>query len=178
VLEGLPRSEASWSRSNSYPLKRLISGYVKGTITSVVRCHFVPNDVRRHRSISISYMSLLPCHRLRAQNLSGVRCLLDFAHTSLLKYFNRESFAGGGSSICARSKVRAGHCRFYSSRTGQTGAGRAFEPERKCKRRVRPVEALLCPADAARHLGSVLVRSKISCFDQNWTVGPEGEAVT
>ena len=41
----------------------LNSGDVKGTITDAVRYHFVPNDVRRHRLISISYMSLLPCHR-------------------------------------------------------------------------------------------------------------------
>jgi len=39
-----------------------ISGDVKGTITDTVRYHFVPNDVRRHRLISISYISLLPCH--------------------------------------------------------------------------------------------------------------------
>ena len=38
------------------------SGDIKGTITNAVRCHFVPNDVRRHRLISISYISLLPCH--------------------------------------------------------------------------------------------------------------------
>jgi len=25
--------------------------------------HFVPNDLRRHRLISIRYISLLPCHR-------------------------------------------------------------------------------------------------------------------
>src|ERR1700693_2655179 len=37
-------------------------GDVKGTITGAVRYHFVPNDVRRHRLISISYMSLLPRH--------------------------------------------------------------------------------------------------------------------
>jgi hypothetical protein len=40
----------------------LNSGDVKGTITDAVRYHFVPNDVRRRRLISISYMSLLPCH--------------------------------------------------------------------------------------------------------------------
>jgi hypothetical protein len=48
------------------------SGEVKGTITGTVRYHFVSNDVvsndvvsndvRRHRLISISYISLLPCH--------------------------------------------------------------------------------------------------------------------
>ena len=48
--------------SNSYLFGRRNSGYVKGTITNVVRYHFVPTDVRRHRLISISYMSLLPCH--------------------------------------------------------------------------------------------------------------------
>ena len=36
------------------------SGDVKGTITGTVRYHFVSNDVRRHRLISISYISLLP----------------------------------------------------------------------------------------------------------------------
>ena len=35
------------------------SGDVKGTITGTVRHHFVSNDVRRHRLISISYISLL-----------------------------------------------------------------------------------------------------------------------
>jgi hypothetical protein len=34
----------------------------KGTITDAFRHHFVPSDVRRHRLISISYISLLPCH--------------------------------------------------------------------------------------------------------------------
>jgi len=41
---------------------RFNSGDVKGTITDAVRYHFAPNDVRRHRLISISYISLLPCH--------------------------------------------------------------------------------------------------------------------
>jgi hypothetical protein len=40
----------------------LKSGDVKGTITDALPYHFVPNDVRRHRLISISYISLLPCH--------------------------------------------------------------------------------------------------------------------
>src|SRR5258706_13671133 len=44
------------------PIWRVNSGDVKGTITDAVPCHFVPNDVRRHRLISISYISLLPCH--------------------------------------------------------------------------------------------------------------------
>jgi len=38
------------------------SGDVKGTIRNDLRYHFAPNDVRRHRLISISYISLLPCH--------------------------------------------------------------------------------------------------------------------
>jgi hypothetical protein len=37
-------------------------GDVKGTIRDDLRYHFVPNDVRRHRLISVSYISLLPCH--------------------------------------------------------------------------------------------------------------------
>ena len=41
---------------------RFNSGDVKGTITDAVRYHFVPNDVRRHRLISTSYIPLLPCH--------------------------------------------------------------------------------------------------------------------
>ena len=41
---------------------RFNSGDVKGTITEAVRYHFVPKDARRHRLISISYISLLPCH--------------------------------------------------------------------------------------------------------------------
>ena len=42
--------------------KTLDSGYNKGTITDDLQYHFVSNDVRRHRLISISYISLLPCH--------------------------------------------------------------------------------------------------------------------
>jgi hypothetical protein len=38
------------------------SGDVKGTIRSDMRLRLVSNDVRRHRLISISYISLLPCH--------------------------------------------------------------------------------------------------------------------
>jgi hypothetical protein len=38
------------------------SGDVKGTIRGVVRCPKVSNNVRRHRLISISYTSLIPCH--------------------------------------------------------------------------------------------------------------------
>jgi hypothetical protein len=38
------------------------SGDVKGTISSVVRRPRVSNNVRRHRLISISYTSLIPCH--------------------------------------------------------------------------------------------------------------------
>ena len=40
----------------------LKSGDVKGTIRSAVPLLLVSNDVRRHRLISISYISLLPCH--------------------------------------------------------------------------------------------------------------------
>jgi hypothetical protein len=38
------------------------SGDVKGTIRSDAPFLFASNDVRRHRLISISYISLLPCH--------------------------------------------------------------------------------------------------------------------
>src|SRR5208282_4939891 len=38
------------------------SGDVKGTIRNDVRYRAASNNVRRHRLISISYMSLLPCH--------------------------------------------------------------------------------------------------------------------
>ncbi len=38
------------------------SGDDKGTIRSAVRLPRISNDVRRHRLISISYVSLLPCH--------------------------------------------------------------------------------------------------------------------
>jgi hypothetical protein len=41
---------------------RFKSGDVKGTIRSDMRHRFVSNDVRRHRLISISYISLLPRH--------------------------------------------------------------------------------------------------------------------
>jgi hypothetical protein len=42
--------------------ERLKSGDVKGTIRSVAWCLVVSIDVRRHRLISISYISFLPCH--------------------------------------------------------------------------------------------------------------------
>ena len=42
--------------------QRGTSGDVKGTIRSDARYLVTPNDVRRHRLISISYISLLPCH--------------------------------------------------------------------------------------------------------------------
>jgi hypothetical protein len=43
--------------------ERFNSGDVKGTITDALRYHFVvPNDVRRYHLISISYISLPPCH--------------------------------------------------------------------------------------------------------------------
>jgi hypothetical protein len=35
---------------------------IRGTITDAVSYHFAPKDVRRHHLISISYISLLPCH--------------------------------------------------------------------------------------------------------------------
>jgi hypothetical protein len=38
------------------------SGDVKGTIRSDMPLRSVSNDVRRHRVISVSYISLLPCH--------------------------------------------------------------------------------------------------------------------
>jgi hypothetical protein len=38
------------------------SGDVKGTTRSDLRYFMVSRDVRRHRLISISYISLLPCH--------------------------------------------------------------------------------------------------------------------
>ena len=50
------------SAASCSPKKSPQSGDVKGMITAAVRCHFVPNDVRRHRLISGSYISLLPCH--------------------------------------------------------------------------------------------------------------------
>jgi len=38
------------------------NGYNKGTIRTATRHPLTPNNVRRHRLISISYISLLPCH--------------------------------------------------------------------------------------------------------------------
>ncbi len=75
--------------SNSYLFGRRNSGYVKGTITNVVRYHFVPTDVRRHRLISISYMSLLPCHGSttetgRVRWAAGARCLQNVRLERLL----------------------------------------------------------------------------------------------
>jgi hypothetical protein len=49
------------------------SGDVKGTIRRVVRFHFTSNDVRRHRLISMSYISLLSCHRNRNLDLSRLQ---------------------------------------------------------------------------------------------------------
>jgi hypothetical protein len=48
-----------WWRSNTPPPR---IGHVKGTITNALRYHFASNVVRRHRLISVSYISLLPCH--------------------------------------------------------------------------------------------------------------------
>ena len=54
------------------------SGDVKGTIPEAVRYPFVSNDVRRHRLMSISYISLLLCHGTargngREQEAEGIR---------------------------------------------------------------------------------------------------------
>jgi hypothetical protein len=57
---GIERSVAEDLR-DSRP-SQLKSGDVKGTIPEALRYPFVSNDVRRHRLISISYISLLPCH--------------------------------------------------------------------------------------------------------------------
>jgi hypothetical protein len=65
-----PGADRSQFRTNNKTLYRryanrplrLISGDVKGTITDALRYHSAPNDIRRHRLISISYVSLLPCH--------------------------------------------------------------------------------------------------------------------
>ena len=54
-----------WSSGNPLVLTEFASfkpGDVKGTIRRDMRLPFVSNDVRRHRLISISYISLLPCH--------------------------------------------------------------------------------------------------------------------
>ena len=51
-------------------------GDVKGTIIDTLGSHFVPNDVRRHHLISISYTSLSPFHRLLTRNRSGIRYFL------------------------------------------------------------------------------------------------------
>jgi hypothetical protein len=62
----------------------------KGTIPDAVRHHSVPNDIRRHRLISISYISLLPCHGRgpveshAACNLALLRQFLIVAIGSLL----------------------------------------------------------------------------------------------
>src|SRR5580693_7194992 len=63
------------SKSNTHALDELLgnslvvtefelfkSGDVKGTIRRDIRLPRISNDVRRHRLISISYISLLPCH--------------------------------------------------------------------------------------------------------------------
>ena len=68
------RSTRPDERGARIDLDASISGDVKGTITDAVRYRFVSNDIRRHRVISISYTSLLPCHRLPAQTKSAVRC--------------------------------------------------------------------------------------------------------
>jgi len=52
-----------WSSGNPLVLTEFASfksGDVKGTIRRDMRLPFVSNDVRRHRLISISYISLLP----------------------------------------------------------------------------------------------------------------------
>jgi hypothetical protein len=56
------------------------SRYDKGTIRDDARYRSVSTDVRRHRLISVSYISLLPCHRVALS--SPINCLdvvrLDF----------------------------------------------------------------------------------------------------
>ena len=47
---------------NALVLIEKFSGTLRGTIPEAVRQHSVPNDVCRHRLISISYISLLPSH--------------------------------------------------------------------------------------------------------------------
>jgi len=59
-VEGISR--VMLTREGRARLDQFNSGDVKGTIPEAVRYRFVPNDVRRHRLISISYVSLSPCH--------------------------------------------------------------------------------------------------------------------
>lgn len=60
-LASIDRRNSSITR-NPVVSERPKCGDVKGTIRSVVRYLPVSISVRRHRLISISYISLLPCH--------------------------------------------------------------------------------------------------------------------
>jgi hypothetical protein len=57
-------------------------GDVKGTIRSDVWLCCVSNDVRRHRLISIRYISLLPCHG-RGRGFESRRPAIIFKHLEL-----------------------------------------------------------------------------------------------
>jgi len=62
LLYLLPLETRRYYPSGCKKFERFNSGDVKGTITDTARYHFASNDVRRHRLISVSYISLLPCH--------------------------------------------------------------------------------------------------------------------
>ena len=65
VLTGLPacRGTGSYSEMGSEKFSNTAkSGYNKGTIRSDIRYLVVSKDVRRHRLISIVYITTLPCH--------------------------------------------------------------------------------------------------------------------
>lgn len=69
--------EVAFGVVQAYPNPRFgdrKSGYNKGTLTDAFRCLVVSTNVRRHRLISVSYISLLPCHRLPTHNRSSIHC--------------------------------------------------------------------------------------------------------
>jgi len=59
------------------------SGYDKGTIRDDARYRSVSTDVRRHRLISVSYISLLPCHGKGRSFCSGSSSVFSCALISI-----------------------------------------------------------------------------------------------
>src|SRR5258708_37481612 len=59
IPDGNPEVTLKWVWEFSNSAK---SGYNKGTIRSDIRYLVVSKDVRRHRLISINYITMLPCH--------------------------------------------------------------------------------------------------------------------
>jgi hypothetical protein len=108
------------------------SGYIKGTITSDVQCHFVSNDIRRHRLISVSYMSLLPCHGRRHIDFQ----IMETPHGLIPRSFIAEVLREGAANIQRGNRINAlaTHLRgdFCATRSCLLLRHRLLRPARAC----------------------------------------------